>query len=235
MKPSAILGLIVLFLIIVCIIAWLLNKQTSLSAFADAKTELTIDGNSLPNNGNSENYTYSIWIYVDDWSYHFRNDKKIIFSRGLTGMPMMYLDGQENNVSVSLLTYPDGASPSATSQYSQFKCGVKNVPLQTWTNLVASVNGRSLDMYMNGKLVRTCVLPGVPFVESTAPVYLTPLGGFSGFTSKFNYWADAISPQQAWNIYKSGPGGNVLGNLLNQWKIQINFMKGNTTEATITI
>ena len=149
-------------------------------------------------------------------------------------MPMMYLDGKENNVTVSLLTYPTGSSTD-TSTYSSFTCGVKNVPLQRWTNLIASVNGRSLDIYMNGKLVRTCVLPGVPFVDNKSSVYLTPLGGFSGYTAKFSYWADAISPQQAWNIYKSGPGGNILGNLLNQYKVQINFMKGNDTEASITI
>ena len=150
-------------------------------------------------------------------------------------MPMMYFDGPENNITVSLLTYPDSSSQSVSTTYSTFTCGVKNVPLQNWTNLIASVNGRSLDIYMNGKLVRTCVLPGVPFVDGKSSVYLTPLGGFSGYTSKFSYWADAISPQQAWNIYKSGPGGNILGNLLNQYKIQVNFMKGNETEASITI
>ena len=235
MSTGGILSLIVVVLIVVCVLAWVFNRQKALSAFADAKTELTIDGNSLPSNGSSENYTYSIWIYVDDWSYHYSNDKKIIFSRGFEGMPMMYLDGQENNVTVSLLTYPDGSSKSVSTTYSSFTCGVKNVPLQNWTNLIASVNGRSLDIYMNGKLVRTCVLPGVPFVDTKSAVYLTPLGGFSGYTAKFNYWADAISPQQAWNIYKSGPGGNILGNLLNQYKIQINFMKGNDTEASITI
>jgi hypothetical protein len=236
MKISGILTLIVIVLIVICVLAWLFNKQKSLSAFADATTELTIAGTSLPQKGNSENYTYSIWIYVDQWT--ISNDKKIIFSRGsgtIAGMPMMYLDGQENNVTVSLLTYPDSSSQSVSTTYSTFTCGVKNVPLQNWTNLIASVNGRSLDIYMNGKLVRTCVLPGVPFVEGQSPIYLTPNGGFSGYTAKFNYWADAISPQQAWNIYKSGPGGNILGNLLNQYKIQVNFMKGNETEASITI
>ena len=47
-----------------------------------------------------------------------------------------------------------------------------------------SVYGRTLDMYINGKLVRTCILPGVAYVDQTTDVILTPLGGFQGTTSK---------------------------------------------------
>jgi len=235
MKASGIVSMICVVLLVISLLAWLFNKQKSLSTYADGKTELTIDGSSLPQNGTSENYTYSIWMYVDDWSYR-TTDKKIVFSRGFRGTPQMYLDGPENNLTVSILTYPSDQTPANANQnYLNFTCGVKNVPLQTWTNIIVSVNGRSLDIYMNGKLVRTCVLPGVPYVDPKSSVYLTPKGGFAGYTAKFNYWADAISPQQGWNIYKDGPGGNMLGNLLNQYKIQINFMKGNDTEASVTI
>ena len=35
-------------------------------------------------------------------------------------------------------------------------CVVSNIPLQKWLNVIISVYGRSLDMYLDGKLVRTC-------------------------------------------------------------------------------
>jgi hypothetical protein len=118
---------------------------------------------------------------------------------------------------------------------SVFECGVTNIPLQRWTHILISVYGRSLDIYINGKLVRTCVMHGVPVYDVASPMYLTPDGGFSGFTSKFNYWSDMITPQQAWNIYTKGPTGNMFGNIFSDYALQLNFMKGNSTKATLTI
>ena len=68
-----------------------------------------------------------------------------------------------------------------------------------------SLNGRSLDIYLDGKLVRTCVLEGVPRVDPKANIQLTPQGqGFDGFVSKFQFVSDSVNPQQAYNIYKKG-------------------------------
>jgi len=116
-----------------------------------------------------------------------------------------------------------------------FNCRIQNIPIQKWTNLIVTLNNRSLDSYINGKLIKTCVLPSPAYVDDTANIYLTPLSGFSGYTSRFNYWNDTVNPQQAWNIYKSGPGGNLFSNFLNQYKLQLNFLKGNSVEASVTI
>ena len=53
-----------------------------------------------------------------------------------------------------------------------------NVPLQKWVNLIISLYGRTLDVYIDGKLVRTCVLPGVAQVNPDADILVTPMGGF---------------------------------------------------------
>jgi len=116
-----------------------------------------------------------------------------------------------------------------------FESIVPNVPLQKWTNIIISLNTRALDTYINGKLVKTSVLPGMPKADNAAQLALTPAGGFSGYTAKFNYWSDAVSPQEAWNVYKSGPGGNLFSNFFNQYKIQLNFLKGQDVKASLTI
>jgi hypothetical protein len=102
-------------------------------------------------------------------------------------------------------------------------------------NILITMNTKSLDSYINGKLVKTCVLPSPPLVDTTSPVYVTPSGGFSGFTSKFNYWNDSVNPQQAWNVYKKGPGGNFLTSFIKQYKIQLSFLKGSDVQASLTI
>jgi hypothetical protein len=219
------LFIIVVFLIVVYIISWMFNGTKTLSNYASAQTQLTIPPDSLPA-GASVNYSYSIWIYIDDWSYQYGTEK-IIFIRGAIGstfMPALSLSPIDNNavITVSLEKEP-------------FECVIPNIPLQKWTNLIVSLNNKSLDGYVNGKLVKTCVLPSIPTTDPTSSLYLTPQGGFSGYTARFNYWSDAMSPQQAWNVYKSGPGGNPFSNFLNQYKVQLSFLKGNDVKASLTI
>ena len=116
-------------------------------------------------------------------------------------------------------------------------CVVQNIPIQKWTNILVTVNERALDTYMNGKLVKTCMLPSVPATPSgkNSSVYLTPKGGFTGYTARFKYWAAPVNPQEAWNVYRNGPGGNILTNFLGLYKLQLNFLKGSETKASITI
>ena len=224
-KIILIIGSVFIFILVVNCLVWFFNREKMLSNYSSAKTATTIDAKSTPV-GNNYNYTYGIWIYVDDWSYNFGREK-IIFSKG-TMSPNVSLGATENNLKVKLQI-------DAENVWSQFECGIDNVPLQKWTHLLISVNGRTLDIYMNGKLVRTCVMNGVPVYDSTSPTFLTPNGGFSGFTSKFKFWSDTINPQQAWNIYQRGPGGNIFGNLFSEYKLQVNFMKGVDTKATVSI
>lgn len=217
--------MILFFVFIVYFLAWLFNGPTALSNFADAKTELVIPPSSLPA-GASVNFSYSVWVYIDDWSYRYGSEK-IIFCRGNAKvMPGVLLAPIENNLTIKM---------AMTGTDEMFSCNVKDIPIQKWTNLIVSLNNRSLDTYVNGKLVKTCVLPSPAYVDDTSSIYLTPLTGFSGFTSRFNYWNDTINPQQAWNIYQSGPGGNLLSNFLNQYKFQLSFLKGNNVQASITI
>jgi len=222
-----VLLIIVLFLVVVYILSWMFNGTKTLSSFASAKTALVIPSTSLPQ-GSSVNYTYSIWIYIDDWSYRY-GEEKVIFLRGT-------LNGASSEFMPSLSLAPtDNTLQVTISTDIPFEYSVPNIPLQKWTNLIVSLNNKSMDTYVNGKLVKTVVLPSVPKVDPNASLYLTPNNGFSGYTSRFNYWNDTINPQEAWNVYKNGPGGNIFSNFLNQYKIQLSFLKGDDVQASLTI
>ena len=86
--------------------------------------------------------------------------------------------------------------------------------MQKWVNLIIALNGRTLDIYIDGKLTKTCVLEGIAKVDKDANILVTPNGGFCGWTSNFQYWDTPTNPQQAYNIYKSGFGGSLLGDSL---------------------
>lgn len=222
-KLAILIAVIVLIVLIFVINKFFFKKQISLNGLTDASTSTTISASSVPV-GSSYNYTYSIWIYINDWSYNYGSEK-IIFTKG--GSPKVSLGKTENDLNVSMkLT-------NNTTPINDLKCGISNVPLQKWTNLIITLNGRALDIYLNGKLTRTCILKGVPVIDTTSDLYVTPNGGFSGQTTNFKYWSDTINPQQAWNIYKSGPGGNIFSNFLGNYKIQLNFFNGNDVAGTL--
>ena len=139
--------------------------------------------------------------------------------------------GNINNVTVSLATYsPTSSAPTKHS------CTLENIPLQSWVNVIMTLNNRSLDLYMDGKLVRTCVLPGVPMAAPGRDLNVTPDGGFYGFISNLQYINRAINPREAWAIYKEGPGGSSwLGNLFNKYRIKLAFMEDNVEVNSIEI
>ena len=76
-------------------------------------------------------------------------------------------------------------------------------------------------------MVNTHTLPGVPLTSQAANITLTPNGGFDGETAKFRYYSRTISPREAYEIYREGPGSNWLSDLLNQYKIKLSFLKDN--------
>ena len=220
------LGIVIFFLLLVYILSRIFNNSKTLSKMTDAKSSIVIPASSLPNNG-SINCSYSIWIYVDDWSYRY-GQEKIIFLRGTMNslyIPSLTLSSTDNSAVVTL----------STEDTEPFECVIPNIPLQKWTNIMISISNKSIDSYVNGKLVKTCVMPEVPLINTDSSVYLTPEGGFSGQTSRFQYWSTPSNPQQAWDIYKKGPGGNLFSNLFNQYKIQLNFVKGSQVQASLTI
>jgi len=204
------------------------STDTTLVKLHDATTPDIISANQIPS-GVTTDYTYSIWFFINDWNYRY-GQPKIIFGRtdnNNNPAPSITLGALSNNINVTLETYESTQSGVANNPNgTTHTCSIENVPLQRWTNLIVSLNTRALDIYLDGKLVRTCVLPGVPKMNPSSNIILTPGGGFSGYTSEFRYIANAINPTQAYNIYKEGYGGSsIMGNLLNKYRIKLAFVK----------
>lgn len=226
---NIIIGVVVILLIIV-IVRWLMGDSSKLSGLNDAKKVTKISADDLEQS-NASNFAYSVWFYIDDWSYRY-GEPKIVLGRldaDLKPSPSIVLGAIENNVKIETTVYASAQSKSGSTH----TCNVANVPIQRWVNLIVSLYGRTLDVYIDGKLVRTCVLPGVAKIANNAPVYVTPLGGFSGYTSNIHYYGDAVNPQQAYNIYRAGYGGTGIGGF--PYEVQVSYLKDGEEQGSITI
>lgn len=228
---NIVIGVIVVILLII-VIRYYFSATTKLSGLKDAKVVTKISADQL-SQSNSSNYAYSVWFYIDDWSYRY-GEPKIILGRldnELEPSPSIVLGAVENNLTIHTTVYPSSPSDSSSvTTGSTHSCNVANVPIQKWVNVIVSLYGRTLDVYIDGKLVRTCVLPGVAKIANNAPVYITPLGGFSGYTANVNYYNNALNPQEAYNIYRGGYGGYGID---FPYSLKIEFLKNGQQQGSV--
>lgn len=234
---NIVIGVIVILIILYIVASYYFKKTAKLTSLKVATEKQEIKAIDLPGNKNSSNYTYSVWFNVEDWNYRFGEKKTILERKGQDKQPKpsIVLGGVENNIIISIACYPDSKSADASGVAIVHRCIVRNVPLQSWVNLIISLYGRTLDIYMDGKLVRTCMLPGVAKTSSDDNILITPDGGFKGWTSKIQYWNDSTNPQQAYDIYKSGFGGSVFGSMFNTYSMKFSFMENNKEKSSFEI
>jgi len=234
---NIVIGVVAVILIIL-IIRWWLSNANKLAGFNDAKKVTKIDASKLAQS-NASNYAYSSWFYIDDWSYRYGEPKIILgrLDKDLLPSPSIILGAIENNLKIETTVYPSSTThdssehDSLAPDSSTHTCNVDNIPIQKWVNVIVSLNGRTLDVYIDGKLVRTCVLPGVAKIANDAPVYVTPLGGFSGYTSNVNYYANSLNPQEAYNIYRAGYGG--MDDF--PYQVKIEYLKDGQEQGSLTL
>jgi hypothetical protein len=204
--------LVLIFILVIIILYFIVGKFASsegITGILDAKTITFVANKDMGINDedvDSVNYSYSIWTYVNDWNYKYGQRKSIFQRKGLE----VFFSPTQNDIIVKVDTYDPADNDMNTIPY---ECGISNIPIQKWINIIVSVQGKSIDIYVNGKLVKTCVMTNVPKSLQGDGVNLSMNNGFSGYTSKFFYMNQTVNPQKAWNIYKAGWGKRGIFNL----------------------
>lgn len=115
---------------------------------------------------------------------------------------------------------------------SYTNCLIEDIELQTWVNLTFSINTNTIDIYINGEMVKSQILNGIASIKNSNSLFISPNGkGFNGFNSKFQYWAYYMNPRQVKNIYKQGSGSSTSSDV----RLNISLYKGDERRANIVI
>jgi hypothetical protein len=142
---------------------------------------------------------------------------------------------------------------------------INNVPLQTWVHLAFSLNGQTLDTYLNGKLIKTDLVSATAYkvpssqdvitlggsnikptacgtATSSAPGCSSSYGdkltanpGFSGWMTQFQYAPAGSDPQSIWNIYQQGNGTNMFSNFFGNYGLSVALTNNGVAQNTISI
>jgi hypothetical protein len=230
------LGLIVVIILYI-VYSYFFADHTSanLVGMHNAKSEVRVEATSLPGNSASADFTFSVWVYINDWNYRYGYTKPVFYRGDKKGAktPQVNFGSNTNELDINVLCYP--TTGKKTDPGTPSHCKVSNIPIQKWTHILFTTNGNTLDTYLDGKLVRTCVLPGVPKMDKTKPIFLTPDEGFSGYTSKFRFYARTLNPREVYDIYREGYSDNPLGALLGKYKMKVAFLRGSEEMNSFTV
>jgi hypothetical protein len=115
-------------------------------------------------------------------------------------VPVDTLDKATMNATFGILQTDSGLLDSSPL------CDLPEIDLQRWVNITVAVNGRTVDVYLDGKLSRSCVLPS--FFKVDAGGYsanLLAYGGFGGQIATTTMYDSALNPEQVYKNYMAGP------------------------------
>ncbi len=178
----------------------------------DGKTKKVIPAGEVPTGAGVDN-AMQFWMFISDWDYKFSQTKPVI-KRLLSGANTesgtdITLHPTDNSLQVKVAIYPNSpgagaaSAPTSSSTGDSFTCTVENVPLQTWFSVSVVTFQRNLDIYLNGRLVKSCVLPGIP-KPAVGDVVIGDSGGFSGSVCNFHSYPNMLGPEDAKAFFAAG-------------------------------
>lgn len=105
----------------------------------------------------------------------------------------------------------------------QKECDLVNIPVQRWVHVAIVLINKTLDVYLNGKLSRSCTLEEVPKLAK-GDIYINQDGGFQGKLSDLLYVNKAMSITEIYNLYLSGPNKFTIYDKLGDYepKVKLN-------------
>jgi hypothetical protein len=187
-------------------------SEDQVPAAIDGKERTVVPAIRAPM-GESGDYGMQFWMFIKDWDYKFGQEKDIVkriaSNSASVSNPRISMHPTDNSLNVTVNYFSNNASAAETTQGStnaggdSFTCTVENVPLQAWFSVSVTLFDRNMDIYINGRLVKSCVLPGVP-KPAGGDIILNDNGGFSGSICNLRSYSAMLSPSDAQTFFATG-------------------------------
>ena len=211
--------------------------STSLSDFISksGETGLVVPNSAFPSIMTS-NIMFSIWFFIDDYTANLTSNKYIcsligtdsgLFSPTL----ILFLTPYNNNFGIAIRTQNSSGSSSINFYY------IENIPIQKWNCVILSIVDRTLDVYLDGKLVNSFILEGFYSIRNQTSLYVgnNTDSYFTGFITRARYDNGGANPQQAYSIYKEGIKTSFAGDFLNKYRLKVGLYEYNNRVGGFTI
>lgn len=201
---------IIICIAVIALIFYLMKKAKEDYATIDrihyGKINRKLPKKQLEPSNYNEGYEYSIdfWLYIDNMTYRYNEDKAIIIWK-----QNIKISIDKTDPTLKIEVYTLTGKPEILLFY--------NLPLQRWLHITVIIKNKYLDLLVNGKLYQTRLLKNIPMYENTN-MHVCPNGGFSGYINKLHYYPYAINVNQIKQNFKYGPTNNTLLDIFNPTK-----------------
>ncbi len=247
------------------------SLQQNTSGVFGSSTNVIFNNDFLENS--TSNFMLSVWFYIDNWGNKISQEKNILFMsdkndaitvpdlqqtlQGVSSSVTMSstpggalknvnicLDKYENNLFIDIESYLSSTSAIVDGSSNYTRYIVKNIPVQKWNCLTLSVDTRTLDVYLDGKLRNSFILNGVYKNELDSNgkknIYLGNIDndksvGFEGFITRVRYEPNSINPEQAYKIYREGINQSLAQSMFNKYRLKVSFLEYNKERGSFTI
>lgn len=191
-------------------------------------TEYTYDKLKSPN---SKIYSLAAWIFMTGQT----GQGGFIIKRQSTEDEKINIGLYFNGTTLELF---GGAAPSGNPPTNKLFTVTNQLPLQKWVYVVVNVNGDLVEVYLNGKIVKTVQLTSTTLTSNFSPSATLKVGGSSikGYITQFSMVPEIIGASKVWKNYLSGNGiGNQFLNYFMPYNINMTVTKDDVLQRQFSI
>ena len=184
-----------------CIEYWMYISDTTWRASSNKfilSLGLPITGNGATSSSTMSAGNQALLVYLTGYNYGLAVRTNAVTPS--TTVPASPLAG----ATVTPLFTSTAQVASPTSELTP--CDIASIDLQKWVHVGIVSSGKTLDVYIDGKLARSCILPSGINVMPNYKLNFAAFGGFGGYVSNVTTHDYALNPEQMWRIYMAGPG-----------------------------
>jgi len=207
-----ILGIIVAVLIYVLYL-YFSDDSTKLFEYEDlSKSGKIIGSGDLHTSGN---YAYGFWIYINNYS-----GGKTLLQRGPNANPSLKvnLPGSTPTLKVDIKTTAGTETINVTN----------NFPIQKWVHVVVSKDVQVVDVYIDGKLVKSHML------EASSIGHEGDLtsDAFEAFMARLKTWKHGLNPQTVYDEYMKGNGQT---GMITGYGVDVSLLRDNIEQTKFSL
>ena len=183
---------------------------------SDPKNANSVIINRSNNQSTGLEFTWSVWLYINDLGTIATPKNQHIFNKGDTtfnsegitkvnNSPGLYLQKQTDMgaTTAQLLLIMD--TPVTNNDNSTIM--IDNIPIRKWVHVALRMENTIMDVYINGIVTQRLVLHTIP-KQNYNDVNVGMNGGFNGNLSNLQYYSRALNAFEINNIVYKGPNLN---------------------------
>lgn len=200
--------LFILIIVIVYVLYYLLKPKSSI-------VNQTYLGNGLLpvpitqlTNYRSNNYFYEIWIYANSVNKAQTSTTSSTTSSAANTNPFGNVFYVTDSISLDIYnnTSLNVNIKNSSSSYNTYVV-TNEFALQKWQQVIISVNNYLMDLYLNGKLVKSIELTNLNAINIPTQNANIVFGKSDVYIAKFNRLTSGMNTGEAWKRYMEGNAG----------------------------